>query len=58
MTESKMKEMLAYMAAHDDGDTPDGAWRAMLEDAAEEWGRSNGISVDAYDAFMTYMEQQ
>jgi hypothetical protein len=58
MTEFKMNEMLAYMAAHDDDEMPDGACRAMIEDAAEEWGRSNGILVDGYDAFMTYMEQK
>jgi hypothetical protein len=56
MTEFKMNEMLAYMAAHDDGDAPDGAWFAMLEDAAEKWGRNNGISVDGYDAVMKYLE--
>jgi hypothetical protein len=57
MTDFKKQKMLAYMAAHDDGDAPDGAWRAMLEEAAEEWGRGNQIPVDGYEAFMAYMEQ-
>lgn len=57
MTKYQRQEMLAYMAAHDDDDTPDGAWQAILEDAAEEWGRNNGVDVDGFDAFMDYAKE-
>lgn len=55
MTEDQKTQMYAYMSAHDDDDMPDGAWQAMLEDAAKEWARKNGEEVDGHDAFMEYL---
>lgn len=57
MDEKKKREMFAFMSGNDDGEAPDGAWQQMLEDAAEEWGRQNGIEIDGFDAFMEYIDQ-
>lgn len=56
MKRKTKEEMFAYMDAWDHPNTPDGAWQAMLEEAAEEWGRANNIEVDGFDAFMEYLE--
>lgn len=35
---------IAHMAAHDNNDLPDGAWFAVLEDAAESFMKSHKLT--------------
>jgi hypothetical protein len=52
----QLVQMFYAMQAAEDADAPDGAWQAMLEDAAGHFGRANSLSVDTHNAFMDFLE--
>lgn len=56
MTPGNKLIMIEAMKLADDDSLPDGAWQARLQEAAEEWGRRNGVNVDGFDAFIDYVE--
>lgn len=49
------ESLVTFMSAYDNGDLPDGAWQAMLEDGAEEFTRTTGIQIEPIDAFHEYL---
>lgn len=51
-----MPEFLAHMEAHDLEDLPDGAWFAVLTDAAEAFLRKHNLRGDSNDAVFDYLE--
>ncbi len=48
-------EMMGYMYAAEDKSAPDGAWWAILEDAARMYAEMKGITVDANEAVQQYI---
>lgn len=49
-------EMMGYMHAAEDKNAPDGAWWAILEDAARAYAEMKGITVDANEAVHQYID--
>lgn len=49
-------DLIAYIAAHDFDDLPDGAWFATLEAAAANWNDQHGTDYDENDAVHAYLE--
>lgn len=50
-----MPEFVAHMDAHDFGDLSEGAWFAVLEEAAREFMKSRGICGDHTSAVHQYL---
>lgn len=53
---SKMPEFMAAMEAADNDDLPDGAWFAVLEEAAERVMRQHHIKGDRNDAVHQWVQ--
>jgi hypothetical protein len=50
-------EFMAFMAAHDLGDLPDGAWFYTLEDAGETFAETHGLDADRNDLAHYYLSK-
>lgn len=50
-----LNEFVAHMAAHDNDDLPDGAWFAVLEEAAEQFMAIRRLRGDRNDAAHQYV---
>ncbi len=51
-------ELFYYMKAVEDEDAPDGAWWAMLQDAAQHHADNKGLEIteaEAFDAVHAYI---
>lgn len=53
---SKRDEFIAYMDAHDHDDLPDGAWFAVLGEAADRFIREHRLRGDSDDAVLQYID--
>lgn len=56
MTPEQRKDFLGHMAAYDNDDLPDGAWFAVLEEAAEGFFKERGLNIDRNDGAHMYIQ--
>jgi len=51
----KHEKVFYYMESWDDGNLPDGAWWAMLEDGVKCFNEEHGTKYDPFDTVHEYV---
>ncbi len=52
------QELYGFMCEHDDGDAPDGAWWAKLEDGVTFYNDWRGTHYDPFETVHAYLRER